>query len=271
MNEEREYVLGTGDPEIARLSLQHNVWRADAAAAWQRAGFAPGQSIIDLGCGPGFATFDLAELVGREGHVLGVDVSDRFLSYLRRTADSRGLSETIEARAADLNDVGLPQGRFDGAWMRWVLIFLQRPDALLRAAHDALKPGGRLVVQEYFDYRMWRFYPVDPEFAEVVTAVYRSWHSRGGDPDIGFGLPTVLESIGFRVLSTRTITEVVGRGSQRWHWAAAFASTAMERLVALGDVSAADGQRLDATIRRALEGATLMSIPGVIEVIAERS
>ncbi|HTE44960.1 MAG TPA: methyltransferase domain-containing protein, partial [Gemmatimonadaceae bacterium] len=79
---DRDYVLGTHDEEIARLGLQHSVWRPRALAAWQRAGFNVGQTIVDVGCGPGYATLDLAELVGATGHVVAIDRSRRFLDAL---------------------------------------------------------------------------------------------------------------------------------------------------------------------------------------------
>src|SRR4029077_1636950 len=62
MTAELEYVLGTADAEIRRLGMQHAVWRSDATHAWRVAGFRPGSTIIDVGCGPGFAALDLAEL-----------------------------------------------------------------------------------------------------------------------------------------------------------------------------------------------------------------
>ena len=46
---ERDYVLGTHDEEVARLGVQHRVWRARALDAWLRAGIGPGQTAIDIG------------------------------------------------------------------------------------------------------------------------------------------------------------------------------------------------------------------------------
>ena len=67
MADEKDYVLGTHDEEIARLGLQHRVWRPRVLDAWRRAGFTLGQTILDVGCGPGHATLDLAEIVGPRG------------------------------------------------------------------------------------------------------------------------------------------------------------------------------------------------------------
>ena len=80
-----DYVLGTHDEEIARLGLQHRAWQSRALAAWRKADFGSGQTVLDVGCGPGFATLDLAEVVGRDGRVLAIDKSERFLDYLEAT------------------------------------------------------------------------------------------------------------------------------------------------------------------------------------------
>lgn len=62
--DEIEYVLGTDDAELARLGFQHQVWARVTVAAWEHAGFHRGATLLDVGCGPGYATFDLASLVG---------------------------------------------------------------------------------------------------------------------------------------------------------------------------------------------------------------
>ena len=63
--EDDAYVLGTQSHELERLQLQHSLWRPAAEEAWDRAGLSPGQRVLDLGAGPGFAAVDLARRVGR--------------------------------------------------------------------------------------------------------------------------------------------------------------------------------------------------------------
>ncbi len=122
MPRERDYVLGTHDDEIARLGLQHRVWRPRVAAAWMAAGFTVGQTIADLGCGPGYATLDLSEIVGPDGRVLAFDRSRRFLEVL----EGRGL-RNVTASEADLDTDALPEAVADGVWIRWVLAFVKQP------------------------------------------------------------------------------------------------------------------------------------------------
>jgi protein-L-isoaspartate O-methyltransferase len=77
---DRDYVLGTHDDEINRLGLQHLVWRPWMFAAWRRARVTRGSRVLDIGAGPGFATADLAEVVGPHGEVLGLERSGRFVA-----------------------------------------------------------------------------------------------------------------------------------------------------------------------------------------------
>ena len=66
---DKDYVLGTHDEEIARLGLQHKVWRERVLAFWKRAGLEPGTRVVDVGAGPGYGTLELAHTVGREGEI----------------------------------------------------------------------------------------------------------------------------------------------------------------------------------------------------------
>ena len=87
------YVLGTHSAERERLGRQHHIWRADSQAAWQRAGFQAGDRLLDLGCGPGFASLDLAELVGANGRVLAIDQSHDYISHLQQQAEALKLQQ----------------------------------------------------------------------------------------------------------------------------------------------------------------------------------
>src|SRR5262245_34753610 len=90
---ESDYFLGTHEDEISRLALQHRVWRPRVLEAWRRAGFSAGQTLIDVGCGPGHATVDLAEIVGSTGRVVAVDRSRRFLNFLQAECRRRDLEQ----------------------------------------------------------------------------------------------------------------------------------------------------------------------------------
>jgi SAM-dependent methyltransferase len=264
MNRERDYVLGTHDEEVERLGLQHRVWRPRALRAWIDAGFTAGQTLIDLGCGPGFATLDLAEIAGAEGRVVAIDRSRRFLDVLR----ARHL-RNVETHELDLDEDELPAYSADGAWVRWVFAFVKRPQELLAKVRRALRPGGVLVVHEYFDYRTWRVAPRAEAFERFVTTVMATWRESGGEPDIGLDLPRWLGVLGFEVLRLQPIIEVVTPSSFIWQWPKTFIEVGLERLIGLGRITDEDARQVREVIAaREADPRTLMTTPAVMEIVA---
>lgn len=268
--QERDYVLGTHDEEIERLALQHRVWRPRASDAWRRAGFTQGQTILDVGCGPGHATLDLAEIVGESGRVVALDRSRRFLDALEASRRDRGLAN-ITAVEMDLDEDPLPELQADGAWSRWVFAFVKHPRALLERVARSLMPGGTLVMHEYLHYATWRLSPRSPEFEEFVGTVIESWRESGGEPDVGLDLPRWLGELGFDLRSITPIVDVVPASNFAWQWPKAFVDVGLRRLVHLGRMSAERAREISSDFaRREAAPGTLMITPVVVEVIAAR-
>jgi SAM-dependent methyltransferase len=270
MTQDRDYILGTHDDEIERLGLQHRVWRPRALDAWRRAGFTIGQTVLDVGCGPGHAAVDLAEIVGPSGRVVAIDRSRRFIEALDATRLRRGL-EQIATHELDLDEAALPARGADGAWSRWVFAFVQRPRELLERVREALKPGGVFVSHEYLDYSTWRLAPRSPEFEEFVREVMVSWRTSGGEPDIGMDLPRWLLELGFEIRELRPLVDVVSPASFVWQWPKAFVEVGLRRLVDVGHL-APERARAMAGAFAAAEASphTLMVTPIVLEIIAAR-
>jgi SAM-dependent methyltransferase len=265
---EKSYVLGTHDEEIARLGLQHRVWLPHASAAWRRAGFTTGQTLLDIGCGPGWAAMDLAELVGPTGRVIAIDRSRRFLETLKAAAAARRL-ESIQVHELDLDEDSLPVEHADGAWSRWVYAFVKRPREVLARVGGALRPGGTLALHEYIDYRAWRLSPRSDVFEEFVAQVMASWRDNGGEPDIALELPGWLQELGFEILELRAISEIARPRDYLWQWPRAFVETGVARLVDLGRISetrAADIR--DAFARTEATPGALQVTPTVLEIVA---
>ena len=269
MSQERDYVLGTHDDEITRLGLQHRVWRSRTTDAWRRAGFTVGQTLIDIGCGPGYASIDLAEIVGQSGKVVAIDRSRRFLDALKATQRQRGLANII-THELDLNEAELPSLEADGAWCRWVFAFVKHPRELLTRVAGRLRRGGTLVAYEYFDYSTWRSVPRSSEHEEFVKAVMESWRADGGEPDIGLDLPIWLNELGFEV-KLKPIIEIVPRTNYLWEWPKAFIDVGLRRLVDLGRISKERSREIsEAFLASEAAPHTLMITPAVLEIIAVR-
>jgi SAM-dependent methyltransferase len=266
----QDYVLGTEDAEIERLGLQHRAWRQRVLEAWRLAGIGPGQTVLDVGCGPGHAALDLSELVGSSGRVLAIDKSERFLRALDAACRERRINN-IKTHSADLDAGEFPDGIADGAWCRWVLAFVKNPRAVLERIAEALGPSGILVVHEYFDYSTWRAAPRCSELEEFVAAVMTSWRDNGGEPDIALSLPGWLEELGFEVRCARPVIDVVQPGHLSWSWLATFVEVGRRRLVDLGYLSASRSELIWQAFvdLQTLPGARMIT-PGVLEIVAVR-
>lgn len=267
---DRDYVLGTHDEEIERLGLQHLVWRPWMLAAWQRAGVSRGNRVLDVGAGPGFATADLAEVVGTGGEVLGLERSGRFVAAARRRCAARGLANA-RVEEFDLMSDRIPATSFDAAWCRWVACFVSSPQSLVAGIAQALKPGGVAVFHECGDYASWRLMPPRVEVDRFVEAVMASWRAAGGEPDIALTLPALLGNPGFRVRSVRPLVFAVRPVDLVWQWPSMFLRSGAARLRELGHLTALEVESIVRTFDEAeRDPSTVMMTPLVLEIIAER-
>jgi SAM-dependent methyltransferase len=266
---DRDYVLGTHDDEIARLGLQHRVWRPRVLDAWQRAGLVAGQRVLDVGCGPGYAALDLAEIVGSTGRVVAVERSRRFLDVLEGARSARGLDQ-ISTFELDLDESRLPASQLDAAWCRWVLAFVKRPRDLAARVVEALRPGGVFVIHEYVNYGAWSFLPKSESFDEFVALVISSWRGAGGEPNIGLELPRWLEELGLET-TARPVVDVVSVSHPIWQWPRAFVQVGLARLVEIGRLSDSRCAEIWCDfLDQEAAPATLMMTPVVLEIIARK-
>src|SRR5919204_3855637 len=100
-----------------------------------------GQRVLDVGCGIGDPTLQVAVLVGPHGRVLGVDLVEDMLATARERAAALGLGH-VEFRAGDIATIALPPHSFDAVIGRWSLIYVADAPAVLRRLQAALVPGG---------------------------------------------------------------------------------------------------------------------------------
>ncbi|MEM9372775.1 MAG: methyltransferase domain-containing protein [Planctomycetota bacterium] len=270
--ESREYVLGTDPIELDRLGVQHRLWGDVAHALWQRAGFQPGMRILDVGSGPGYASIDLAQLVGHTGRVVGIDESAGFIEELNRRAGVLGLDH-LTGSVGDvqaIGDVNLDDHEpFDAAFARWVLCFVPDPSAVIRGIADRLKPGGRVVLFDYFNYESMTMGPREPVFDRVVDAIGNAWRAPGGDPDVMGSMPGVLAEAGLDVTHLGVHQRIARPGEPMWAWPTTFWASFLPRVVETGFMSEDLHRNMLAMWERASGDPTrFMSLPPVWEIVA---
>jgi ubiquinone/menaquinone biosynthesis C-methylase UbiE len=268
---ERDYVLGTNDEELARLGLQHRVWRARVLECWRRAGIQAGWRVADVGAGPGYATVDLAEIVGPSGEVIALERSVRFIEAAQKACQERGLAN-VRFRQMDLVEEQIGALNCDAAWCRWLSSFVSSPAKLVANIAGALAPGGLAIFHEYVHYESWRRSPHGARHDEFVNEVMASWRATGGEPNVARMLPTLLVKAGFALKHVTPLVLAVRPGDFEWQWPATFIEINLRRLVELKRVSQEWADEVRGELREAeRDPVTVMITPMVLEIIAQRT
>jgi ubiquinone/menaquinone biosynthesis C-methylase UbiE len=112
-------------------------------------GLQPGMTVADIGTGVGYMLPFLSKRVGPEGHVIAEDIFDDFLASARQTAQTQGLANVTFVKGTE-TDPNLPEGQVDMALALDVYHHFNYPEKMLAGIHKALKPGGKLVIVEYY-------------------------------------------------------------------------------------------------------------------------
>jgi SAM-dependent methyltransferase len=270
MTTERDYVLGTHDEELARLGLQHRVWRPIVLDCWQRAGITVGKRVLDLGAGPGHAAIDLAEIVGPTGEVLAIERSKNFVRAMNDARRVRSLTN-VRIHELDLMADELPKGNYDFSWCRWVVSFVNDPALMIKKLGGVMAKGSVAIFHEYGHYETWHFLPRLANQERFRKHVIATWHESGGKPDGAASLPALLAANGFFIRSAIPHIFCLRPSDYMWHWPATFIEIYLPRLIEMGriDQKFADGLRADLARAEASPN-SLMITPLVLEIVAEK-
>ncbi|HTO09357.1 MAG TPA: class I SAM-dependent methyltransferase [Myxococcota bacterium] len=142
--EQIEYWNKQGGPQwVAQVTRMDSLIEPLGAAAQERAQPRPGERVLDVGCGTGQTSLQLAARVGASGAVLGVDISTPMLELARERVRQQGLTN-VRFENADAQTHSLPAGAFDLCFSRFGVMFFVDPVAAFANLARALRPGGRL-------------------------------------------------------------------------------------------------------------------------------
>jgi demethylmenaquinone methyltransferase/2-methoxy-6-polyprenyl-1,4-benzoquinol methylase len=143
----------------------HHYWRRHAVA---RTGLKPGEKALDLCCGTGMITADLAERVGSSGRITGMDLSGEMMAIARQRLDKRGLAERVELVQGDVAELPFPADSFDCVTIGYGLRNVHDPERVLGEIQRVLKPGGITVAIESAK-------PMLPVFRTAYYAYLKNW------------------------------------------------------------------------------------------------
>ncbi|RKT07783.1 ubiquinone/menaquinone biosynthesis C-methylase UbiE [Streptomyces sp. 3211.6] len=177
--------------------LRSHRWRTAAnSAAYLVGELRPGMRVLDVGCGPGTITADLAELVAPGGRVTAVDAAADVLEAAGAYAAERGLAGTVDFAVADVHALEFPDDTFDVVHAHQVLQHVGDPVRALREMRRVCRPGGIVAVRDA-DYAAMTWYPATPGLEEWLELYRRVARANGGEPDAGRRLLSWARAAGF--------------------------------------------------------------------------
>lgn len=151
-------------------------------------------TLLDVGCGPGTVTVDLAERL-TQGSVVGVDASDDVLESARGLADAHG-TKNISFEHANAYELPFEDDTFDVVFAHQLLQHLSDPVAALREMKRVARPGGFVAVRDA-DYEAMTWFPESPELTEWNMLYHEVTHTYGFEPDAGRRLASWVRDAGF--------------------------------------------------------------------------
>lgn len=193
-------------------------------------------NILDLGSGPGFATFDLAEIVGAEGSVTGIDISEDYITHGNKQAKARDYRH-VSFKRQPVHALDLPLGHFDAIYCRWVLSWVENVENVIAKVASLLKPGGVFLVQEYAQWGTFRITPEIPAVRTMIEACRESWRVMPSEIDIAPLLPEYFDRHNLQVEHKAPIEKVSSPSELVWQWPGTFLHIYSEKLIAMGLLS----------------------------------
>jgi ubiquinone/menaquinone biosynthesis C-methylase UbiE len=197
--------------------LRSQRWRtAENSAAYLLPLLAPGMALLDVGCGPGTLTTDLAAKVA-PGRVVGVDVSSEVVAQARKHARDRGI-DNVSFHVGDFQHAGLAMASFDVVHAHQVLAHLADPVGALEAMAQLARPGGIVAVRDA-DHSAMIWAPGDDCLDRWHAILVEVTRRNGGEPDAGRYLLGWAQRARMRVVSYTTSTWTFATPHARAWWA----------------------------------------------------
>jgi len=195
--------------------LRSHRWRtAENSAAHLLGHLAAGDDLLDVGCGPGTLTCDLAERVA-PGRVVGIDVAADVVAGAAEEARRRGVAATFAVD--DVYDLDQPDQSFDVVHAHQVLQHLTDPVAALGELRRVLRPGGLLSVRDA-DYAAFTWAPAEPALDRWLALYHELTRHNRAEADAGRYLPAWVRAASFDDLVVSSSTWTYATPDDRAWW-----------------------------------------------------
>jgi ubiquinone/menaquinone biosynthesis C-methylase UbiE len=189
------YIHARDAEEYQRLRNQALMWQRATEEVLDRIGLAPGMSVLDVGSGPGAVMRLMADRVGPEGSVTGIEIDAKLGAHALTDLHAQGGAKFTQIDANVLELETVPGAPFDLVYCRLFLMHMQDPVVVLEKMQSWTKPGGVVAAQE-FDFGSIAVEPLCPamgEFNRLFESVFRA---HGRNLRAGRQLPMQFEAAG---------------------------------------------------------------------------
>ena len=200
---EKSYQL----PEIVR-QRQHTLNRLSVKR---------GEQILDVGCGVGFLSYEIALQTGDSGRVSGIDQNSEMIRHANKRCESLRNTEFSEANA---NDLPFPEESFDAACCTQVLLYVNDVAQVLSGIRRVLKPAGRIIIVE----TDWRGVVLNSDYDSITRKIFSAWDAAVPSPNLPVRLGPLLVDNGFcnvdvepiPILNTEYTPSQFSHGMMNW-------------------------------------------------------
>jgi SAM-dependent methyltransferase len=261
------YMLRGGLEAEERLRILGRAMYPTTAALFDRVGIVRGMRCLDVGCGSGAVTRELARRAGPAGRVVGIDIDRTVLELARQDTEREGTSG-IEYREGNVMTAALAP-EYDAIYARFVLTHMADPAAAASRIAAGLRPGGVLIVED-IDFNGSFCHPPSAAYDRYTELYTKTARARGVDPNIGPCLPQLLVAAGCKRVRMNVVQPAAMRPDGHEGDIKLVTPLTLENIA---DSSIADGLAtseeidsvLDELYRLAVDSTTVLALPRIVQ------
>ncbi|HSN02751.1 MAG TPA: methyltransferase domain-containing protein [Acidimicrobiales bacterium] len=206
--------------------LRSHLWRtAENSAGFLLPHLLPDHRVLDVGCGPGNITIDLARRVPA-GHVTGVDVAAAAIDLATHHTPREGV-ENVDFVVGDGYHLDFADGSFDVAYAHQVLQHTSDPVAVLKDVRRVLRANGLLAVREA-DYGAFTWAPDDERLTKWMDLYQRLTRTNRTEPNAGRYLHIWVRQAGFTIEQVSSSNWTYQTPAERAWWGGLWADRVRE-------------------------------------------
>ena len=201
--ENGNYILETGTKDQERLFIVNDIVNP-YSIPFLRQHIHPGAKVLEVGCGIGLMSQEIAKIVGEKGSVLGTDLNtDQVIIACNLLPDH--YKKRLRCEKASAYDLSLLQDKYDVVYIRFLLIHLDDVLKVLEQIKTVLRPGGLLLIEDLAGNHTLASDPEDPRLVHVRKMDDLQEELQQSNFDIASTLGTLLRKTDFKLISDETI------------------------------------------------------------------